>query len=96
MSAADGVGPIAQNVGEKLGSLEGKYQMIVVCGKNEKVQKALKSREWPANVKVVVNGFVSNMDDWMVAADLMVNQHHHLLLRAKSHTHGGKEPYYCV
>lgn len=32
------------------------------------------AKEWPANVNVVVNGFVSNMDDWMVAADLMVTK----------------------
>ena len=31
------------------------------------VQNALKAKEWPANLNVVVNGFVSNMDDWMVA-----------------------------
>lgn len=77
MGGGDGVGPmqaIAQNVGKRLGAMEGEYQMIVVCGKNEVVQKGLKSREWPTNVNVVVNGFVSNMDDWMVAADLMVTK----------------------
>jgi 1,2-diacylglycerol 3-beta-galactosyltransferase len=54
--------------------MAGEYQMIVVCGKNEVVQKQLKSRQWPSNVNVVVNGFVANMDDWMVAADLMVTK----------------------
>ena len=77
MGGGDGVGPmqaIAANVGEKLGALEGKYQMIVVCGKNEQVAKSIKAAVWPSNVNVVVKGFVSNMDDWMVAADLMVTK----------------------
>jgi len=77
MGGGDGVGPmqaIAKNVGDKLGALEGNYQMIVVCGKNENVANSLKSSAWPTNVNVVVNGFVSNMDDWMVAADLMVTK----------------------
>ena len=77
MGGGDGVGPmqeIAKNVGERLGQLAGEYQMVVVCGKNERVQKQVKDRSWPANVKVVTKGFVSNMDDWMVAADLMVTK----------------------
>jgi len=77
MGGGDGVGPmqaIANKVGERLGALDGDYQMIVVCGKNQVVQNALKAKEWPTNVNVVVNGFVSNMDDWMVAADLMVTK----------------------
>ncbi len=55
--------------GHRLGNYKGRCQMVVVCGKNEKVQKALKDGKWPANVHVVVQGFVSNMDDWMVASD---------------------------
>ena len=51
---------VVKNKKNKKTAMEGEYQMIVVCGKNEVVQKGLKSREWPTNVNVVVNGFVSD------------------------------------
>ncbi len=43
--------------------------MVAVCGKNEECKAALEAHEWPENVAVNVQGFVSNMDDWMVASD---------------------------
>lgn len=51
--------------------------MIVVCGTNEKTRQALQDHEWPSEgsgVSVRVMGFVSNMDEWMSAADLLVTK----------------------
>lgn len=48
--------------------------MIVVCGKNQVVKRQLESEEWPENVRVVVNGFVTNMDEWMSAVDALVTK----------------------
>ncbi|KAJ1478778.1 hypothetical protein T484DRAFT_1596633, partial [Baffinella frigidus] len=75
----DGVGGlqgVAVAVGDNLGKLEGPTQMVVICGKNEKVAKALRNRKWKGDVNVVVNGFVSNMDEWMIASDCLVTKAH--------------------
>lgn len=57
VGGGDGVGglhKIAVAVGEKLGGFSGACQLVVVCGKNEKVKKALESHRWPDNVCVTV------------------------------------------
>lgn len=51
-----------------------KYQMVVVCGKNEKAQNKLSKHNWGDGVNVVVNGFVNNMDEWMRASDVIVTK----------------------
>ena len=77
VGGGDGVGglqKIALGVGEKLAGYAGDCQLVVVCGKNEKVKKALQAHPWASNVNVQVEGFVSNMDDYMVAADILVTK----------------------
>lgn len=48
--------------------------MVIICGKNQAVKRELEERDWPENVRVVVNGFVSNMDEWMGAVDTLVTK----------------------
>eukprot|EP00741_Cyanophora_paradoxa_P007563 tig00001155_g7315.t1 len=47
-------------------------QLVVVCGRNAKLKKKLESQKWP--VPVIVNGFVSNMSDWMAASDCVITK----------------------
>jgi 1,2-diacylglycerol 3-beta-galactosyltransferase len=49
-------------------------QMVVVCGRNSEAAETLKATRWPPNVRVSVQGFVSNMDELMAAADLLVTK----------------------
>lgn len=49
-------------------------QVVVICGKNQVVKRQLEAEEWPENVRVVVNGFVTNMDEWMGAVDTLVTK----------------------
>lgn len=52
-------------------------QVVVVCGTNQKTKDALDSHQWPgegSGVKVKILGFVSNMDEWMAASDLLVTK----------------------
>jgi 1,2-diacylglycerol 3-beta-galactosyltransferase len=49
-------------------------QLVVVCGRNEALRAALAEKLWPENVRVVVLGFVPNMDAYMAAADLLVTK----------------------
>lgn len=44
-------------------------QMVVVCGKNEKLYDSLVSHDW--GISVIVKGYVGNMDEWMNACDVL-------------------------
>lgn len=49
-------------------------QVVVICGKNAAVKRELEATEWPSNSRVIVKGFVSNMDEWMGAVDALVTK----------------------
>lgn len=64
-------------VADRLASDHHPGQVVVVCGTNEKTRQALEGYSWPgegSGVTVRVLGFVSNMDEWMSAADLLVTK----------------------
>lgn len=46
----------------------------MICGKNEVVKRELEGVAWPQNSRVVVRGFVSNMDEWMGAVDTLITK----------------------
>ena len=79
VGGGDGMGgivDIAKALGNKLGedADEAKYQMVVVCGKNEAAKSTLSSVNWDKGVDVQVQGFVNNMDEWMKASDALVTK----------------------
>lgn len=78
VGGGDGMGgivDIAKSLGDKLGAgEEARYQMVVVCGKNEAAKNSLSSVNWGKGVKVDVQGFVNNMDEWMKASDALVTK----------------------
>jgi 1,2-diacylglycerol 3-beta-galactosyltransferase len=47
-------------------------QIVVVCGRNAALAARLASKRWPC--KMVVKGFVSNMDEWMGASDVVITK----------------------
>lgn len=49
-------------------------QVVVICGKNKAVKHELEDATWPLNTRVIVHGFVSNMDEWMGAVDALVTK----------------------
>ena len=49
-------------------------KVVVICGKNAAVKRELEEMEWPSNSRVIVKGFVSNMDEWMGAVDALVTK----------------------
>jgi 1,2-diacylglycerol 3-beta-galactosyltransferase len=79
VGGGDGMGgivEISKSVGNKLGSGSSRpaYQMVVVCGSNKAAQETLSSVDWGTGVKVKVQGFVNNMDEWMKASDVLVTK----------------------
>jgi 1,2-diacylglycerol 3-beta-galactosyltransferase len=79
VGGGDGMGgivDIAKSLGEQLGSKSTipAYQMVVVCGNNKKAKESLSNVDFGQGVKVIVQGFVNNMDEWMQAADALVTK----------------------
>jgi len=81
VGGGDGMGGIveqARAMGEKLSANAknsgSSSQMVVICGKNENAKKTLSSVEWGEGVSVQIMGFVSNMDEWMRASDVIVTK----------------------
>lgn len=84
VGGGDGMGgivDIASALGKKLGSSSSnnnndkpEYQMVVVCGNNQEAQQKLNAVDWPKGVRVNVQGFVRNMDEWMKASDCLVTK----------------------
>jgi len=79
VGGGDGMGGIVDIAGALATSLGrssevASYQMVVVCGSNEEAKESLSGNEYGAGVKVFVEGYVSNMDEWMNAADALVTK----------------------
>ena len=66
---------IASTVASTLGRLQPRrYNLVVVCGRNEEALRRVRSAPPPPNVALHPVGFVDNMHDWMDAADLLVSK----------------------
>lgn len=68
---------VLSQVADRLASDHHPGQLVVVCGTNARTKEALEGHSWPkegSGVTVRVLGFVSNMDEWMSAADLLVTK----------------------
>lgn len=87
VGGGDGMGgivDIASSLGKTLGTRDEKkknsdddapgYQMVVVCGNNREARERLGRMRWPAGVRVNVQGYVRNMDEWMRASDCLVTK----------------------
>jgi 1,2-diacylglycerol 3-beta-galactosyltransferase len=69
-----GLGQIAKALGKEIGEKGTPKQLVVVCGSNAALREELSAYDWPEGVHVSVQGFVTNMDEWMAAADCLVTK----------------------
>lgn len=75
-AGALGVGP-AQAAVEYLRYLETPCQIVVICGKNDDLQKQvrnLSSNNYPPHLSVHVQGYTTEMDEFMTMADLYIGK----------------------
>ena len=72
----DGIGRvavIAREIGDALrGRSAPPAQMVIICGRNRRLQRKLEHEEWP--IPMVIRGFVNNMSEWMAASDCIVTK----------------------
>jgi 1,2-diacylglycerol 3-beta-galactosyltransferase len=80
MGGGQGMGPIgeiAQAVAAQLAEDSWRMrrsagQLVVICGRNEKLQAKLEAAAWP--IPTLIQGFVTNMADWMAASDCIITK----------------------
>lgn len=73
MGGGLGMGPLAEIVKE-LASSGLPCQMIVVCGRNEPLRNKLLKLQPTLAKKVEVHGYINNIEELMVACDLMIGK----------------------
>ena len=71
VSGAEGMGELCR-VGKAVADSGVQAQLVIVTGRNERLQARLTAETWPLPVRV--EGFVPNMHEWMRAANLLVTK----------------------
>ena len=66
------VAAIARAVALRLAAAGTGAQLVVICGRNDRLRRALQQVDWPLPVQV--HGFVDNMEEWMAAGDCIVTK----------------------
>jgi len=71
LSGGFGMGPVAAILAE-INKMDRPVQLVVVCGRNEKLRRELAvcERRHPTHIL----GFVTNMQEWMAAANLVITK----------------------
>ena len=72
-SGGFGVGPIKGLV-ERLSELGGRFQLLIVCGKNKRLYEDIKRIAPRLKMKTKVYGFVDNMDELMELSEVIVTK----------------------
>lgn len=78
LSGGFGVGRVEDIVIETARTLasftEQRFNLVVVCGKNDRLKKQLEIAKFSANVAPHISGFVGNVYDYMAAADVLISK----------------------
>ena len=67
------MGPVKELV-KRLGCLPGKCQLLIVCGRNERLYEDIKWLAPDLKIKANVYGFVNNMHELMEISDIIVTK----------------------
>ena len=70
--SAGKVTDIVEALDRQFGGAYARGQMVVVCGRDGKLQRVLAAREWSVPVRTL--GYVDNMHEWMTACDCIVTK----------------------
>ena len=68
-----GVGPV-EKLYQALLDIQTPLELVVVAGRNEKLKKRLETVEVPQRHRARVQGFTTEMDQWMAAADVVLSK----------------------
>jgi 1,2-diacylglycerol 3-beta-galactosyltransferase len=71
VGGGEGMGPL-RGIARALNHSHLQVQLVIIAGRNEKLQKQLRKLSW--HIPVSIQGFVTNMPDWMRASDLVITK----------------------
>lgn len=74
MAGGEGMGPLEQTVNAVAKQIGAQAQLVVVCGRNAALVQRLRAKTYPEGMRVNVQGFVTNMPDFMGASDVMITK----------------------
>ena len=75
VGGGEGMGPVAEiahAVARRLAAAGTDAQLVVICGRNDRLRRALQQADWPLPVHVY--GFVEDMQEWMTAGDCIITK----------------------
>lgn len=73
VGGGEGMGPLVPTL-QALKDAGCKCRLVVICGRNAQLQARLAKGDWGPALRVCVQGFVSNMDEWMGASDCIITK----------------------
>ena len=78
LSGGFGVGriePLVDHVASTLADYSRRrFNVLVVCGKNDRVRSHLEKKKFPPNIETRIFGYVTNVHDLMAAADILISK----------------------
>ena len=74
MAGGEGMGPLEQTVNAVAKQIGARAQLVVVCGRNAALVERLRAKTYPEGMRVNVQGFVTNMPDFMGASDVIITK----------------------
>lgn len=74
VGGGEGMGPVESTVDALAATLGAACQVVVVCGRNAKLVEKLSAKQYPPGMAVHVQGFVTNMPDFMAASDVIITK----------------------
>ncbi len=74
MAGGEGMGPLEKTVNAVAKQIGAQAQLVVVCGRNAALVQRLRAKTYPEGMRVNVQGFVTNMPDFMGASDVIITK----------------------
>lgn len=74
VGGGEGMGPVEKTVDAVAAEVGAGCQLVVICGRNQRLVDKLRSKVYPEGMRVIVHGFVTNMPDLMFASDVIVTK----------------------
>ncbi len=71
VGGGEGMGPLYK-IARAIAAAQLPMQLVIIAGRNKGLRKKLAATQW--EIPVIVNGFVTNMPDWMSASDLIITK----------------------
>ena len=74
VGGGEGMGKLEITVDQIAEKLGGSCQIIVICGRNQKLLETLRAKRYASGMPVTVTGFIDNIHEYMHASDAIVTK----------------------